>query len=135
MSWQNQICMFLSFLIYLRTEVRGDFNIHGCCFPFKNWEIVCEKGLKKVWFLILEELEQKKSWKRHGQQRIECTFQNALLSWHVSSKVIYPNYSKHWLTTVAHTIDCVYSKILNHGLNHGLLFSLFLFFGWKKNSK
>ena len=28
-------------------------------------------------------LKQKKSWKRHGQQRVECTFQNALLSWHV----------------------------------------------------
>ena len=46
-------------------------------------------------------------------------------------KVIYPKYSKHWLSTVARTIDCVCSKILNHGLNHGLLFSLFKFFGWK----
>ena len=34
-------------------------------------------------------------------------------------KVIYPKYSKHWLSTVAHTIDCVCSKILNHCLNHG----------------
>ena len=49
-----------------------------------------------------------------------------------STKVIYPKYSKHWLSTVAHTIECVCSKILNHGLNHGLLFSLFKFFGWKK---
>ena len=32
---------------------------------------------------------------------------------------------------MAHTIDYVRSKILNHGLNHGLLFSLFKFFGWK----
>ena len=47
------------------------------------------------------------------------------------SKVIHPKYSKHWLSTVAHTIDCVCSKILNHGLYHGLLFSLFKFFGWK----
>ena len=31
---------------------------------------------------------------------------------------------KNSLSTVAHTIDCVCSKILNHGLNHGLLFSL-----------
>jgi hypothetical protein len=45
--------------------------------------------------------------------------------------LIYPKYSKHWLSTLAHTIDCVCSKILNHGLNHGLLFSLFMFFGWK----
>ena len=27
--------------------------------------------------------------------------------------------------TVAHTIDCVCSKMLNHGLNHGLFLSLF----------
>ena len=46
-------------------------------------------------------------------------------------KVIYPKYSKHWLSSVAHTIDCVCGKILNHGLNHGLMFSLFEFFGWK----
>ena len=46
-------------------------------------------------------------------------------------KVIYPKYSKHWLSTVAHTINCVCSRILNHGLNHGLLFSLFKFFEWK----
>ena len=46
-------------------------------------------------------------------------------------KVIHPKYSKHCLSTIAHTIDCVGSKILNHGLNHGLLFSLFKFFGWK----
>ena len=45
------------------------------------------------------------------------------------SKFIYPKYSKQLLSTVAHTIDCVCSKILNHGLNHGLSFSLFKFFG------
>ena len=43
----------------------------------------------------------------------------------------YPKYFKHWLSTVAHTIDCVFSKILNNGLNHGLFFPLFKFFGWK----
>ena len=43
----------------------------------------------------------------------------------LETKVVYPKYSKHWLSTVAHTIDCFYSKILNHGLNHRLLFSLF----------
>ena len=47
-------------------------------------------------------------------------------------KVIHPKYSTHWLSTVAHTIDCVCSKILSHGLNHGLLVSLFKFFGWKE---
>ena len=40
-------------------------------------------------------------------------------------KVIYPKYSKHWAYTVPHTIDCVCSKMLNHGLNHGLFLSLF----------
>ena len=53
------------------------------------------------------------------------------LSFYLFHKVISPNYSKLWLYTVAHTIDCVCSKILNHRLNHGLLFSLFKFFGWK----
>ena len=40
-------------------------------------------------------------------------------------KVIETKYSKHWPYTVAHTIDCVCSKMLNHGLNHGLFLSLF----------
>ena len=44
----------------------------------------------------------------------------------VLGKVIYPKYSqKHWPYTLAHTIDCVCSKMLNHGLNHGLFLSLF----------
>ena len=38
-------------------------------------------------------------------------------------KVINPKYSKPY--TVAHTIDCVCSKRLNNGLNHGLFLSLF----------
>ena len=36
----------------------------------------------------------------------------------VLAKVIYTKYSKHCPYTVAHTIECVCSKI-NHGLNHG----------------
>ena len=43
--------------------------------------------------------------------------------WYVP-KVIYPKYSKHLPYTVAHTIDCVCSKMLNRGLNHGLFLSL-----------
>ena len=39
------------------------------------------------------------------------------------SKVIYPKYSEPY--TVAYTIDCVCSKMLNHGLNGGLFLSLF----------
>ena len=49
----------------------------------------------------------------------------------LSKLYIYPKYSKHWLSTVADTINCVCNKILNHGLNHELLFSLFKFFVWK----
>ena len=60
-----------------------------------------------------------------------CQLQNL----HAAIKVIYPKYSKYLLSTVAHTIDCVCSKILNHGLNHGLLFPSFKFFGRKKDSK
>ena len=40
-------------------------------------------------------------------------------------KVIYSKHSKHWPYTVAHTIDCVCSKMLNHGLNHGFSLALF----------
>ena len=56
-----------------------------------------------------------------------------LLQFHEFPKVIYPKESKHRLSPVAHTIDFMCSKILNHGLNHGLLFSLFKFLGWKNN--
>ena len=50
---------------------------------------------------------------------------------YINVKVIYPKYSKHWTYTLAHTIDCVCSKMLNRGLHHGLFLSLFKFFGWK----
>jgi hypothetical protein len=49
-------------------------------------------------------------------------------------KVIHPKYSKDWLSTLAHTIDCVWSNILNNAINHGVLFSIFNF--WvNKHSK
>ena len=38
-------------------------------------------------------------------------------------------YSKQRLSTVAHTNDCIGSRILNHCLNHWLLFSLSKFLG------
>ena len=46
-------------------------------------------------------------------------------SFKLRPKFIYPKYSKHWPYTVANAIDCVYSKMLNHGLKHGLFHSLF----------
>ena len=33
-----------------------------------------------------------------------------------------PKYSKHWPYTVAHTFDCVCSKMLNHGFIMGYFF-------------
>ena len=52
------------------------------------------------------------------------------------TKLYIPSmYSKHWPYTVASTIDCVCSKMLNNGLNHGLFLSLFKFFWMKIHSK
>ena len=42
---------------------------------------------------------------------------------HLFGKVIHTKYSKHRPSTVAHTFECVCSKI-NHGLNHGLFILL-----------
>ena len=53
------------------------------------------------------------------------------LSFGIQCKVIHPKYSKHWPYTLTHTIDCVYSEMLNHGLNHRSFLSLFVFLGWK----
>ena len=47
------------------------------------------------------------------------------LSLCVTTKIMYPKYSKHWPYTVAQTSDCVRCKILNHGLNNGLFLSIF----------
>ena len=41
------------------------------------------------------------------------------------SKVMHPKCSKHWLYTVVHSIDCVCSKMLNHGLFLSLLKLIF----------
>ena len=40
-------------------------------------------------------------------------------------------YSINWPHPLASSMDCGCSKIWNHGLNHGLLLSLFMFLGWK----
>ena len=51
-------------------------------------------------------------------------FQN-LLFFHQLTKVINTKCSIHWSYTVAYTIDCVCSKMLDYGLNHGLFLLLF----------
>ena len=58
------------------------------------------------------------AWNHFWSRILVCLFSTVV-------KVIYPKYSKHWPYTVAHTIDCVCSKMLNHGLNHGLFLLLF----------
>ena len=77
-----------------------------------------ELSSKKFWTLRVENLQP-------TDTNIGINFKNIL----APSKFIYPKYSRHWLSTVAHTIDCVCSEIFNHGLNHGLSFLLFKFFG------
>ena len=50
-------------------------------------------------------------------------------------KVIYRKYTKHWSYLLAYTMDCDCSKILSHGLNHGLFLSLLQVLGVKIHSK
>ena len=54
-----------------------------------------------------------------GYDKIEC--------WGKDQSYI----SQVLLNTAAHTIDCLCSKILNHGLNHGLFFHFLSFLGEK----
>ena len=96
------------------------YYFHFSSFKVKRHSKLIENSGLKSTFLF---------WPFGGLCPYKCTIW--ALWWFAKLKVIYPKYSKHWLSTVAHTIDCVCSKILNHGLNHGLLFSLFKFFGWK----
>ena len=42
-----------------------------------------------------------------------------------TAKVIHPKYSKHWPYLLASSIDCGCSKMLDHGLNHGLFLPYF----------
>ena len=42
------------------------------------------------------------------------------VKFHFRFKVLNPKCSKYWIYTVAHTIDCVCSKMLQLGLSHGL---------------
>ena len=65
-------------------------------------------------------------WKVFTFGVIICLRISALVQSYIS-KVLTLN--THYLLTVAGTIDCVCGKILDCGLNHGLLFSLFKFFG------
>ena len=55
-----------------------------------------------------------------------CPLVRSRFEFQVGHKFIHPKkYSKHWPYSVAYTIDCVCSRMLNDGLNHGLFLSLF----------
>ena len=59
---------------------------------------------------------------------LEASWLEVMYNWNLIDpkiKVINLKYSKHWPYTVAHTINCVFSKMLNHGLNFGLFLSIF----------
>jgi hypothetical protein len=49
-------------------------------------------------------------------QWVQILSEGVLKSFNAQFKVIHPKYSKHWPYIVAHTIEFVCSKMLNHGL-------------------
>ena len=56
---------------------------------------------------------------------LEASWLEVMYNWNLIDpkiKVINLKYSKHWPYTVAHTINCVFSKMLNHGLNMSYFF-------------
>ena len=84
------------------------------------------KPLKWSWTIASIRSNDTNKWRRCGR--------NLSCSWYTIqpvSKVIYSKYSKQWPYLLASTMNCGCSRILNHGLNHGLFLSLFKFFGWK----
>ena len=62
-------------------------------------------------------------------EEVEHKLKSVNLQYNTLGKVMHPKYSKHLPYTVASTIDCGCSKMLNHGLNHGFFLSLFKFLG------
>ena len=65
--------------------------------PFKNSDWICR------WFdhlpTLLRELNL------HDTRLVSTDWRGTRID--TTAKVIYPKYSKHWLSTVAHTIDCL----------------------------
>jgi hypothetical protein len=83
-------------------------------------QVVGYNGAHTVYTVGVYILFQKVFW-----PSVRKKFPNDRKKTQTSVKVIYPKYSKHWPYTVASTIDCGCSKMLNHGLNHGFFLSLF----------
>ena len=55
--------------------------------------------------------------KKNGVKTIQTAGYNG-------ARTVLTNVAQGYSLAMAHTIDCVLSKMLNHGLNQGLLFSL-----------
>ena len=112
-------CLFVSMdLGFLKKKLFSAFfykKIHFLHINKKFLSPLCYSNISRATFLLF--------WLFLISKVLEVYFDLCLFS-HVT-KVIYPKHSKHWPYTVAHTIDCVCSKMLNHGLNHGLFLSLF----------
>ena len=92
--------------------------------------VVCERPLKANVRFLFEFDFFCFSWNSYQSNGKNICFTffglKAICDWcnfRIEDKVIYTKYSKHCPYTVAHTFECVCSKI-NHGLNHGLFISL-----------
>ena len=131
---------------YLHTNAFSTFHLlveYNILYIDKLTKILEKK--KKLWMHIkvmqicfLRQLHQFFFIQSFPRKNVDNCRIEISIAWKIlyTSKLYIPSmYSKHWLSTMAHTIDFVRCKILNRGLNHGLLFSLFNFFGWKINLK
>ena len=98
---------------------------------FKQMRLTIDRESKPLLYPIVNLSNFKKEIIHSGTLTPWCNLPFVEGKLHSLTKVMYPKYSKHWLSTVSQTIECVCSKISNRSLNHGLLFSLFKFFGWK----
>ena len=110
----------------LKTSVHGFFKLNNNSFLDDNIDE------KMGCFITLCNQLHSSSHYVHSQ----CIIHQPLLSWlnkgkHVSDKVIYPKYSKHWPYILTSAMDCGCSKILDYGL----FLSLFNFFLVEIHSK
>ena len=107
--WKSLISWFLDKICYFQPLHCDSFC--GQCPPS------CRSKPSQVHLAFQSQIFALRSWPFRVMNKIWCTASmNEIIFFCIHIKVIYPKFSKHWLSTVAHTIDCVCSKILNHGL-------------------
>ena len=120
----NSNCMYISF------SNRTVFQVPNCVLrraPCIEVQIFWEGHI--IWKTLMMSLSLDQLVTKN--QILKTKFRGLLTS---QPKLYIPSNlnTDYLLWRLAHTIDCVWSKILNHGLNHGLLFPLFKFFWWKQ---